>query len=104
MRGCVFGKRKVVLLTLYENIFISHFGDRNNWAVSSALVRHAALHLASSDACCAMCIARDLSAAGNCWCSAQDACPEFRQMDHGQMLHRSQRGKDARIDNTSAIQ
>jgi len=33
------GKRKVVLLTLYENIFISRFGDRNNWDVSSALVR-----------------------------------------------------------------
>ena len=32
------GKRKVVLLTLYENIFISRFGERNVQNVSSALV------------------------------------------------------------------
>src|SRR5881227_2129604 len=60
-----FGQRKVVLLTLYENIFISRFGERNIWNVSSALAGFAELLLVSSYALCSMGLARHFAVAEN---------------------------------------
>src|SRR5438034_7420289 len=104
MRRCALRKRKVVLLTLYENIFISRFGDRNNCPdVSSALVRYATLHLVSSHASCSMHVERYFSFAGNCRWSAQAACRQLWQMDHGQMVRRSRSGQAARFENTRVV-
>src|SRR5437660_12665602 len=97
------GKRKVVLLTLYENIFISRFGERNIQNVSSALVGQAELHLVSSFALCTFRIACHFPVAENRRWSAQAACSQLWKMGYGQMVRRCRPRQAARLESTGAI-
>src|SRR5205814_1094593 len=98
-----FGQRKVVLLTLYENIFISRFGERNIWNVSSALAGFAELLLVSSYALCSMGLARHFAVAENGRRSGQAACSQLWEVDHGQVVRRCGPRQAVRFESTRAV-
>ena len=98
-----FGQRKVVLLTLYQNILISRFGGRNIWDVSSALAGRTELPLVSSYAVCTFRIARHFPVAENRRWGAQAACSQLWEVDYGQVVRRCEPRQAARFESTRAV-